>query len=133
MLPRLANCCLPAIPTALRWVVSDSGPSSLKAVARWSVFTSLRRGEASDSEKGWSMLSWKKPSGSADIPEKHRKVMIAPNAATTSIWEKGRRYLIMVLAPVDSASIGALDIAAHNGLRTVAILNQNALLPKAVA
>jgi branched-chain amino acid transport system substrate-binding protein len=26
-----------------------------------------------------------------------------------------------------------LDIAAHNGLRTVAILNQNALLPKAVA
>src|ERR1700741_2264046 len=34
----------------------------------------------------------------ADIPEKHRKVMIAPNAATTSIWEKGRRYLIMVLA-----------------------------------
>jgi branched-chain amino acid transport system substrate-binding protein len=69
----------------------------------------------------------------ADIPEKHRKVMIAPNAATTSIWEKGRRYLIMVLAPVDSASVGALDIAARNGLRTVAIFNQNALLPKAVA
>ena len=59
--------------------------------------------------------------------------MIAPNAATTSIWEKGRRYLIMVLAPADSAAVGALDIAAHSGLRTVAILNQNALLPKAVA
>jgi branched-chain amino acid transport system substrate-binding protein len=55
----------------------------------------------------------------ADIPEKHRKVMIAPNAGTTSIWEKGRRYLIMVLAPVDSASVDALDIAARNGLRTV--------------
>jgi hypothetical protein len=37
MLLRLVNCCLPAIPTALRWVVSDSGPSSLNAVARWSV------------------------------------------------------------------------------------------------
>ena len=69
----------------------------------------------------------------ADIPEKHRKVMIAPNAATTSIWEKGRRYLIMVLAPIDSAAVGALDIAAHNGLRTVAILNQKTLLPNAVA
>jgi branched-chain amino acid transport system substrate-binding protein len=69
----------------------------------------------------------------ADIPEKHRKIMIAPNAATTSIWEKGRRYLIMVLAPADSAAVGALDIAAHSGLRTVAILNQNALLPKAVS
>jgi branched-chain amino acid transport system substrate-binding protein len=69
----------------------------------------------------------------ADIPEKHRKVTIAANAATTSMWEKGRRYLIMVLAPVDSAAVGALDIAAHSGLRTVAIINQNALLPKAVA
>jgi branched-chain amino acid transport system substrate-binding protein len=69
----------------------------------------------------------------ADVPEKHRKVMVAANAATSSIWEKGRRYLIMVLAPIDSASIGLLDLATRNGLRTVAIVNQDALLPKAVA
>jgi branched-chain amino acid transport system substrate-binding protein len=69
----------------------------------------------------------------ADVPEKHRKVMVAANAATSSIWEKGRRSLIMVLAPIDSAAVGVLDTAARNGLRTVAILNQDALLPKAVA
>ncbi|UGX94091.1 amino acid ABC transporter substrate-binding protein [Bradyrhizobium barranii subsp. barranii] len=69
----------------------------------------------------------------ADIPDKHRKVMVAANAATSSIWEKGRRYLIMVLAPVDSAASGALDLAARNGLKKVAIFNQDALLPKAVA
>ena len=69
----------------------------------------------------------------ADIPDKHRKVMVAANAATSSIWEKGRKYLIMVLAPVDSAAIGALDLAARNGLKKVAIINQDALLPKAVA
>jgi branched-chain amino acid transport system substrate-binding protein len=69
----------------------------------------------------------------ADVPEKHRQVMVAANAATSSIWEKGRRYLIMVLAPIDSAAVGMLDTAARNGLRTVAILNQDALLPKAVA
>ena len=69
----------------------------------------------------------------ADIPEKYRQVMVAANAATSSIWEKGRRYLIMVLAPVDSAAVGVMDTAARNGLRTVAILNQDALLPKAVA
>jgi hypothetical protein len=34
MLPRLANCCLPAIPTILRLVVSGSDPFSLSAVAR---------------------------------------------------------------------------------------------------
>ena len=49
----------------------------------------------------------------ADIPEKHRKVMVAANAATSSIWEKGRRYLIMVLAPVDSQP------AAHSTSRRV--------------
>jgi branched-chain amino acid transport system substrate-binding protein len=59
--------------------------------------------------------------------------MVAANAATTSIWEKGRKYLIMVLAPVDSAAIGVLDLAALNGLKKVAIINQEALLPKAVA
>ena len=69
----------------------------------------------------------------ADIPDKYRKVMVAANAATSSIWEKGRKYLIMVLAPVDSAAIGALDLAARSGLKKVAILNQDALLPKAVA
>jgi len=68
----------------------------------------------------------------ADIPDKHRKVMVAANAATSSIWEKGRKYLIMVLAPVDSAAVGALDLAARNGLKKVAIINQDALLPKAV-
>ena len=59
--------------------------------------------------------------------------MIAPTAATSSIWQKGRQYLIMVLAPIDSAAVGVLEIAAHNGLRSVAIINQDALLPKAVA
>ena len=69
----------------------------------------------------------------ADIPDKYRRVMVAANAATSSIWEKGRKYLIMVLAPVDSAAIGVLELAARNGLKKVAIINQDALLPKAVA
>jgi branched-chain amino acid transport system substrate-binding protein len=69
----------------------------------------------------------------ADIPEKHGKVMVAANAATSSIWEKGRRYIIMVLAPIDSASVGVLDLAGRNGLTRVALVTQDALLPKAVA
>ncbi len=70
----------------------------------------------------------------ADVTEKHRKLMIAPMAATTSIWEKGRRYLIMMLAPGEAMSEGVLDLAARNGLRTVAVINQDgALVPNAVA
>ena len=69
----------------------------------------------------------------ADVIEKHRKLMIAPNAATTSIWEKGRRYLIMMVSPAEGMSVGVLDLAARNGLRTSAVINQDALVPNAVA
>ena len=69
----------------------------------------------------------------ADVTEKHRKLMIAPNAATTSIWEKGRRYLIMMVSPTEGMSAGVLDLAARNGLRTLALINQDALVPVAVA
>ncbi len=69
----------------------------------------------------------------ADVNEKHRKLMIAPMAATTSIWEKGRRYLIMMISPVEGISEGVLDLAASNGLRTVAVINQDGLVAKAAA
>jgi hypothetical protein len=69
----------------------------------------------------------------ADVAEKHRKLMIAPMAATTSIWEKGRRYLVMMLSPTESSSAGLLDLAARNGLRTLAVINQDALVPNATA
>jgi branched-chain amino acid transport system substrate-binding protein len=69
----------------------------------------------------------------ADVTEKHRKLMVAPNAATTSIWEKGRQYLIMMVSPTEGMSAGALDLAARNGLGTLAVINQDALVPNAVA
>jgi branched-chain amino acid transport system substrate-binding protein len=52
----------------------------------------------------------------ADVTEKHRKLLVAPAAATTSIWEKGRRYLVMVLSPLEASAEGTIDLAAHHGL-----------------
>jgi pimeloyl-ACP methyl ester carboxylesterase len=37
----------------------------------------------------------------ADVTERHRKLMVAPAAGTTAIWEKGRRYLVMMLSPLE--------------------------------
>jgi branched-chain amino acid transport system substrate-binding protein len=37
----------------------------------------------------------------AEVTEKHRKLLIAPFAGTTSLWEKGRKNLIMVISPVE--------------------------------
>jgi branched-chain amino acid transport system substrate-binding protein len=68
----------------------------------------------------------------ADVNEKHRMLMIAPTAATTSIWEKGRRYLVMVLSPGEGWAEGLLDLAARNGLKRVALIRQDALVPNSI-
>jgi branched-chain amino acid transport system substrate-binding protein len=69
----------------------------------------------------------------ADVTEKYRKFMIAPAAGTTSIWEKGRKYLVMVLSPLEGATEGTIDLAARNGLKTMALINVDTLPAKAVA
>jgi len=69
----------------------------------------------------------------ADVTEKHRKLMIAQMAATTSIWEKGRRYLIMMFAPVEGLSEGLLDLAARNGLKRLAVIKLDGLVANAAA
>ena len=67
----------------------------------------------------------------APVTEKHRKVHVSPLAATTSIWEKGRRYIFMVLPPAELFLAGVVDIGARNGLKKVAIIEEDALFPKA--
>jgi branched-chain amino acid transport system substrate-binding protein len=58
----------------------------------------------------------------ADVTEKHRKLMVAPAAGTTSIWEKGRRYLVMMLSPLEASTEGTMDLAARNGLKTIGLI-----------
>jgi Mrp family chromosome partitioning ATPase len=53
-------------------------------------------------------------------------VHVSPLAATTSIWEKGRRYIFMVLPPAELFLAGLIDIGARNGLNTVAIVSAGA-------
>jgi branched-chain amino acid transport system substrate-binding protein len=67
----------------------------------------------------------------APVTERHRQVQISPLAATTSIWEQGRRYLFMVLPPAELFLAGLIEMAADNGLTTVAILQEDALFPRA--
>ena len=58
----------------------------------------------------------------ADVTEKHRKLMVAPGAGTTAIWEKGRRYVIMMLSPLEASTEGTIDLASRNGLKTIAVI-----------
>ena len=69
----------------------------------------------------------------ADLTEKHRMVMVAPAAAATSIFKKGRKFIFMVLSPGETYFEGLIDMAARRGLKTVAILHEDTIFPKAIA
>ena len=65
----------------------------------------------------------------APVTEKHRMVMLTPLAATTSIWEQGRRYIFMQLPPSELFLAGLIDMGARNGLKTVALITEDTLFP----
>lgn len=67
----------------------------------------------------------------APVTERHQMVHISPLAATTSIWEQGREYLFMVLPPAELFLAGLIEMADDYGLNRVAVLQQDALFPKA--
>jgi branched-chain amino acid transport system substrate-binding protein len=69
----------------------------------------------------------------ANVTEKYKKVMVAPLAATTSIFKKGRKFIFMIVSPAEVYLEGLIDMAAKRGLKTVAIVNEDTLFPKASA
>jgi branched-chain amino acid transport system substrate-binding protein len=69
----------------------------------------------------------------ANVTEKYKKVMVAPLAATTSIFRKGRKYIFMVISPAEVYLEGLVDIAAKRGYKTIAIVNEDTLFPKSSA
>src|SRR5947209_6084576 len=66
----------------------------------------------------------------ANVTEKYKKVMVAPLAATTSIFKKGRRYAFMVITPAENYLDGLIDMAAKRGLKPVRTINKETPFPK---
>ncbi len=60
-------------------------------------------------------------------------VMVAPGAATTSILRKGRKFLFMLPSRAEVYLEGLIDMAARRGLKTVALIHEDTLFPKATA
>ena len=67
----------------------------------------------------------------AGISEKYKKVMVSPLAATTSIFRQGRKYIFMIISPAEFYLEGLVDMGAKRGLKTIAIVNEDTLFPKA--
>ena len=67
----------------------------------------------------------------ANVNEKYKMPMVAPMASTTSIFKKGRKFIFMVQSPAELYLEGLIDVAAKKGLKTMAIVNEDTLFPKA--
>jgi len=69
----------------------------------------------------------------ADVTEKHRMAMVAPGAATTAIFRKGRKFIFMLPSRAEVYLEGLIDMAARRGLKTVALTHEDTLAPRAMA
>jgi len=69
----------------------------------------------------------------ADVSEKHKMPMVAPSGTTTSIYKKGRKFIFMVSSPSEAYLEGVIDMVAKRGLKTVALIHEDTLFPRAVA
>jgi branched-chain amino acid transport system substrate-binding protein len=67
----------------------------------------------------------------ANVNEKYKMPMVAPMASTTSIFKKGRKFIFMVQSPAEVYLEGLIDVALKKGLKTLAIINEDTLFPKA--
>jgi len=69
----------------------------------------------------------------ADVTEKYKMPMVAPVAAATSIYRKGRKFIFSVLPPAETRQEGLIDLAAKKGLKSVAVINADDLSRRAGA
>ena len=67
----------------------------------------------------------------ANVNEKYKMPMVAPMASTTSIFKKGRKFIFMVQSAAEVYLEGLVEMAAKRGLKTIAIINEDTLFPKA--
>ena len=69
----------------------------------------------------------------ADVSEKHRMPMVMPAGNIRSIYQKGRRFIYMMFSPADVYLEGLIDLAVKSGLKTVALIGEDSLFPRAAA
>jgi branched-chain amino acid transport system substrate-binding protein len=69
----------------------------------------------------------------ANVNERYKMPFVAYGAASSDIWEKGRKYIFGLVGPSDDYLRGAVEIAAKHGWKRVAIINEDSLFSKAAA
>ncbi|MEK7387110.1 MAG: amino acid ABC transporter substrate-binding protein, partial [candidate division NC10 bacterium] len=67
-----------------------------------------------------------------NLTEKYRMPMVAATLGTTSIFREGRKFIFMVYSPGEVYLEGFVELAARNGLKTIALIGEDSIFPHAV-
>jgi branched-chain amino acid transport system substrate-binding protein len=66
----------------------------------------------------------------ANVNERYKMPFVAYGAASTPIWEKGRRYIFNIVAVAEDYQKGAVHLAKQIGVQKIAIIGQDSLFPR---
>jgi branched-chain amino acid transport system substrate-binding protein len=66
----------------------------------------------------------------ANVNERYKMPFVAYGASSTSIWEKGRRYIFNIVAVAEDYQKGAIHLAQQIGAKKLAIIGQDSLFPR---
>jgi branched-chain amino acid transport system substrate-binding protein len=66
----------------------------------------------------------------ANVTERYKKAFVAYGAASTPIWEKGRRYIFNIVAVAEDYQKGAVHLARQIGVKRAAVIGEDSLFPR---
>ena len=66
----------------------------------------------------------------ANINERYKMPFVAYGAASSPIWEKGRKYIFNIVAVAEDYQKGAVHLAGQIGVKKIAIIGEDSLFPR---
>jgi branched-chain amino acid transport system substrate-binding protein len=66
----------------------------------------------------------------ANINERYKMPFVAFGAASSPIWEKGRKYIFNIAAVAEDYQKGAVHLAGQIGVKRIAIIGEDSLFPR---
>ena len=66
----------------------------------------------------------------ANVNERYKIPFVAYGAASSPIWEKGRKYIFSIVAIAEDYQKGSLHLAKQIGVKKVAIIGEDSLFPR---
>ena len=66
----------------------------------------------------------------ANVNERYKMPFVAYGAASSPIWEKGRKYIFNIVAVAEDYQKGAVHLAKEIGVKKIAVIGQDSLFPR---